>query len=219
MELIGTIVRLQVQRSGLKLGERPRRWFDPSPLAQVVSLELEPGGVVGISADGERILDVHNRRHPQTRFGTDNGLSVGFTSHYERMQDRFGERIAEGIAGENAIVRTEREFRRDELPAEVVVESAEGRTHLVGVRVAEPCVEFSRYALGIGVGGPPEHDLPTAAEHHAADLSGGDVGGPGKPDPRVKEALQFLRRGMRGYYATYAGGPTVLRVGDRLLLP
>ena len=42
MELIGTIVRLQIQRSSLKLGERPRRWFDPSPLLEVPALSLSP---------------------------------------------------------------------------------------------------------------------------------------------------------------------------------
>ena len=216
MELIGAIVRLQVQRSSLKLGERPRRWFDPAPLAQVLSLELEESGVVGITADGERILDIHNRRHPQTRYGTGNGFSIGFTSHYERMRDRFGERIAEGIAGENAIVRTERAFPRSDLPAELLLETSDGRVRLVGARVMEPCVEFSRYALELGVGGPPEHDLGTPAEHDALESFGG---GSPKVDPRVKETLVFLRQGMRGYCATYAGGPTVLRVGDRLLLP
>jgi hypothetical protein len=101
----------------------------------------------------------------------------------------------------------------------VVVETAEGRTQLVGVRPIEPCVEFTRYALGLAEVGPPEQDLATPAEHYAADLVGGGSVGAGKPDPRVKEALVFLRRGTRGYCLTYAGGPNVLRVGDRLLLP
>ena len=217
MELIGTIVRLQVQRSSLKLGERPRRWFDPAPLTPVGALELEAGGVVGITEDGEHSLDVHNRRHPETRFGTGNAVSIGFTSHYEAMRERFGERIVDGIAGENVIVRTDRSFQRTDFPDEVIVETAAGHAELMGLRVMEPCVEFSRYALGLGAGGPPEHDLGTPAEHDAAELAGSALGG--KVDPRVKEALVFLRRGMRGYCGMYSRGARVLRVGDRLLLP
>ena len=217
MELIGTIIRLQVQRSSLKLGERPRRWFDPAPLTPVSALELEDGGVVGITADGERILDIHNLRHPETRFGSDNALSIGFTSHYEAMRERFGERIVEGIAGENLIVQTDRSFERTDLPAEVIVETADGHAELIGMRVIEPCVEFSRYALNLGSGRPPEHDLGTPAEHDTADFTGSAPGG--KVDPRVKETLVFLRRGMRGYCGMYSRGARVLRVGDRLLLP
>ena len=217
MELIGTIVLLQIQRSSLKLGERPRRWFDPNPLTPVAALELEEGGVAGITEDGERIVDVHNRRHPESRYGNGNALSIGFTSHYEQMRERFGDRIVQGIAGENLIVRTDRSFQRTDLPDEVIVETPAGHAELVGMRVIEPCVEFSRYALGLGAGGPPEHDLGTPAEHDAAEPVASAPGG--KIDPRVKEALLFLRRGMRGYCGMYARGACVLRVGDRLLLP
>ena len=66
---------------------------------------------------------------------------------------------------------------------------------LEGVRVIEPCVEFSRYALG-RLGRPAE-----SLER---------VG------PSVTETLIFLRFGMRGYCATYATGPTTVRLGDRL---
>src|SRR5437867_10710652 len=100
MDLIGTIVRLQIQRSSLKLGERPRRWFDPSPLLEVPALEVSPDGVVGLLHDGTRIVDVHNREHPQSKHGSGNGISVGFTSHYAQMRARLGERLVNGIAGE-----------------------------------------------------------------------------------------------------------------------
>ena len=216
MGLVGTIVRLQVQRSSLKLGERPRRWFDPAPITAVTTLELEPGGVVGIAEDGERILDIHNRRHPDTRFGKDNGLSVGFTSHYAFMRRRFGDVVVDGLAGENIIVETDAAFERSDLPAELVLETAAGQTHLTGARAIEPCVEFSRYALGFR--GPPGLDLTTPAQHDAAAPDELTPNTSGRPDPTVKETLIFLRRGMRGYVATYASGPTIVRVGDRLLI-
>jgi hypothetical protein len=197
MELIGTIVRLQVQRSSLKLGERPRRWFDPAPLLEVPALALSPDGVVGLLPDGERVIDVHNREHPQSRHGSGNGISLGFTSHYAHLRSRLGARMVDGIAGENILVQTEREFRRADLPAALAIESADGLVRLEGARVIEPCVEFSRYALGYI--GPPDRDLT-------------------QPDPAVAPTLQFLRFGTRGYCATYTAGPAVVKLGDRLLV-
>jgi hypothetical protein len=195
MDLIGTVVKLQVQRSSLKLGERPRRWFDPSPLLTVPALSLSPDGVVGLPPDGDPVVDVHNRAHPETRHGSGNGISLGFTSHYAGMRDRFGERLADGIAGENILVQTERDFTRGDLPGRVTIEGEGGLVRLEAVRVIEPCVEFSRYALGRM--GRPEESLE-------------------RVDPPVTETLIFLRFGMRGYCATYAAGPTTVRLGDRL---
>jgi hypothetical protein len=197
MDLIGTIVKLQVQRSSLKLGERPRRWFDPAPLLSVPALALSADGVVGLPPDGEPVVDVHNRVHPQTRHGSGNGISLGFTSHYAGMRARFGERLADGVAGENILVQTERDFTRGDLPPRVAIEGEGGLVRLEGVRVIEPCVEFSRYALG-RLGRPAE------------SLE--------RVDPSVTETLVFLRFGMRGYCATYATGPITVRLGDRLYL-
>jgi hypothetical protein len=195
LDLIGTIVKLQVQRSSLKLGERPRRWFDPAPLLTVPALSLSPDGVVGLPPDGEPVVDVHNRIHPETRHGNGNGVSLGFTSHYAGMRSRFGERLADGIAGENILVQTERDFARGDLPSRVTIEGVEGLVRLEGVRVIEPCVEFSRYALGHT--GRPAESLERVG-------------------PSVTETLIFLRFGMRGYCATYATGPTTVHLGDRL---
>jgi hypothetical protein len=81
------------------------------------------------------------------------------------------------------------------LPASLVIEGADGLMRLEGLRVIEPCVEFSRYTLGLV--GPPGQDLT-------------------ETDPAVRPTLVFLRQGTRGYCGTYAAGPTVIRVGDRL---
>jgi len=197
VELIGTIVRLQVQQSSLKPGERPRRWFDPAPLLAVPALAVSEAGVVGLPPDGEPVIDVHNRDHPASKHGEGNGISVGFTSHYARMRARLGAQLVDGIAGENVLVQTERDFLRGDLPAILVVEGGDGIIHFRGARVIEPCVEFSRYALGYR----------------------GSPAAPEEPDPTVTAMLTFLRQGMRGYCATYAGGVTVLRVGDRLCAP
>ena len=201
MELIGTIVRLQVQRSSLKLGERPRRWFDPTPLLAVPALTAGAAGVIGWPADGqgppdgEGVVDVHNRSHPASKHGTGNGVSIGFTSHYAEMRSRYGQVASEGIAGENIVVRTEQAFNRGDLPPALVLETAQGAVSLEVGAAIEPCLEFSRYLLGAR-GAPEEGRM--------------------EPDAAVTATLTFLRQGMRGYYVRPAPDGAVLHVGDRL---
>src|SRR5437879_152213 len=109
MRDLGRIVRLQIQRSSLKIGEKPTRVYDPAPLLAVERLALGPDGALGEGPGGSWLVDVHHRAHPRTKNDDGvHGLSLGFTSHYALMRDRFGERITLGCAGENIIVETER---------------------------------------------------------------------------------------------------------------
>ena len=193
MRLIGTIVRLQVQESSLKVGTKPRR-YDPAPIQSVPALSLSPAGVVGLAANGRSIVDVHHHDHPtsKNRRG-ENGISLGFTGHYRAMQQRFGTHLADGSAGENILIEADRQFPVEELANGVVVEGAdESLIELRPVIVAAPCVEFSRYAL----------QFPDGA----------------RPDTMVTEALRFLDAGMRGFYATYTGEPAVVEIGARVFL-
>ena len=193
MRYIGTIVRLQVQESSLKVGTKPRR-YDPSPIQPVPAINLSAAGVVGLAADGETILDVHHRDHPASKNRSgENGISLGFTGHYREMRQRFGQHLTDGIAGENILIEADRQFQVAELAAGVVVEGvAERLLELRSVIVAAPCVEFSRYAL----------TFPDDA----------------RPDATVTEALRFLDAGMRGFYATYEGEPAVVEVSARVFL-
>jgi hypothetical protein len=193
MEALGAIVRVQIQQSSLKVGAAPRRRYDPAPLLTVPALELTDGGVTGLTADGERLIDVHHRDHPESKRRAENPISLGFTGHYAAMRKRFGEHLAEGIAGENIIVAFDRRISLDDLASGVAVVTAGGETvELAPVVVATPCVEFSRYALR----------FPDDA----------------RPDRRVTEALQFLDNGLRGYYARYDGPAITIRPGDRVFL-
>jgi hypothetical protein len=190
---IGTIVRLQVQVSSLKVGTKPRR-YDPAPIQPVSSLSISVAGVVGLAENGATILDVHHSDHPasKNRRG-ENGISLGFTGHYREMRQRFGQHLTEGSAGENILIEADRQFQVEDLAAGVVVEdTAERQLELRPVIVAAPCVEFSRYAL----------QFPDDA----------------RPDAKVTEALRFLDAGMRGFYATYAGEPAMIEVGARVFL-
>lgn len=190
MRVIGPIARLQVQRSTLKTGEKPNRTYDPRPLLAVAALAVHPDGACG-AADGGWLVDVHHRGHPATKNEDGlHGLSVGFTSHYAEMQRRFGPHVTVGVAGENIIVDTDRHVTWDDMAPGCAVLDAGGR-ELVRLKVlqpAHPCRPFTGWALG------------------------------GRVEAQVlKEHLQFLDDGMRGYYAV-AEGTAVLREGMMLVL-
>ncbi len=86
MRELGRIVRLQIQRSSLKTGEKPRRSYDPAPLLAVDRVALGPDGVLGEEPGGGAwLVDVHHRAHPETKNEDGvHGVSLGFTSHYSR---------------------------------------------------------------------------------------------------------------------------------------
>jgi len=159
VELIGTVVRLQVQRSRLKPGRATTRLYDPSPLQEVAVLELTPRGVVG---DG--ILDVHHADHPATRnVRLLNGISIMTVSRYRELRATYGPQLAEGVAGESLLLDTE---HLDDLSGELLLDDL----HVVS-EVAPPCVEFSRFVLGRGAGDVGPEVLATLA-----DLAGGARG-------------------------------------------
>lgn len=194
MRLIGQVVRLQVQVSSLKVGESPCRWYDPAPIRVVPTLTLNENGVVGRAETGDTILDVHNATHPASRNQAGgNGISFGFTSHYGAMRARFGNHLPDGIAGENILVATERMFTEADFAAGLHVETDDGvMIDLEQVIIAEPCVEFSRYALRYPL------DAPS--------------------DRAVTDALSFLREGTRGFYATYRDALATIAVGASVYL-
>lgn len=188
---VGRIVRLQVQTDHLKRGEQPRRWYDPAPITEVVTLRLDDGGVSGAGADGTVHHDVHHRDHPISRHRGDNGVSVGFTSHYQAMRERFGDHLPDGVAGENILVESDDRHTVEELGGTLLIETPDGLARLADVIVAAPCVEFTRFCL----------QWPRDA----------------RPDRTVTEALRFLDGGMRAFYASFDAGESAARelhVGD-----
>ena len=148
MRFIGTVVRLQVQESSLKVGTKPRR-YDPAPIRSVPALSLSPAGVVGL----RRERGDHRRRAPPRPPGL--------------QEPRRRERDLAWLHGplpspcESGSVSIFRRYCRGEHPDRgrsavsaadlaggVVIEGADGRRlELQSVIVAAPCVEFARYAL------------------------------------------------------------------------
>src|SRR5262245_64032223 len=114
MDIVGTVVRLQVQAASLKTGEKPWRVYDPSPLRPVSRLRLTPRGATGVAEDGSEHVDVHHWSHSKTKAEPGREASFGFTSHYSKMRGEYGERIVIGCAGENVLVDTDRVWRLED---------------------------------------------------------------------------------------------------------
>lgn len=190
MRFLGNIVRLQYQRDHLKVPDGAFKRYEPANIVAVEALRLTPDGVEAGTPD-EPIIDVHHRAHARSRNRSDNGISIGFTGHYEIMRARFGDRLIEGIAGENILIDNGARITEAELAAGLIVEASTGQVEIAEVIVAAPCVEFSRYAL----------DYPRDA----------------RPDRTVSETVAFLHHGLRGYYASVPAIGTV-RVGDAVFV-
>ncbi len=187
---LGKVVRLQIQRSSLKVGEKPNRWYDTAPLWPVPELTLTSGGALAQLPNGESTPDVHHAAHPQSKNNQGkNGISIGFTAHYAAMQERFGAQVAEGCAGENILVATEKKVTSEMLSAGLAIQTTTGLAWLQEVSVAAPCKTFSKY-----LSGSSEPEI-------------------------IKQTLQFLDNGTRGFYCVLAHDNAVkIAVGDEVLL-
>lgn len=190
-ELLGTVSRLQVQREALKQGTAPHRWYEPANIVTVPAIRVDGAGVVGLTDDGDEVVDVHNARHPRCRDrrGT-RGVSVMASADYAHLRGWHGDHLTDGVAGETITVAGG-PLRDRDLGAGLVVETGHGRVPLVGVRPATPCVEFTGFVLqrprGAGV------------------------------DDTVLATLETLDHGARGFVCA-ADAEGTIAVGDRVYL-
>lgn len=182
LEKLGDVAVLQVHADLLK---RPAR-FDPAPLVQVTEASLDSGGMLGWTGSAW-IVDVHHRAWPGR--GARRPLSVGFTSHYDKMRSRFRE-IPMGAAGENIIVNSDVVVPLDRLGNRIVIRGRDGgEAVLTAPTVAKPCLPFTSYML----------DVPEVGSHE-----------------EIGEDLAFLDEGTRGFIFGVGelAEPFRVRVGD-----
>jgi hypothetical protein len=196
MHEIGRITLLQVQRSSLKLGARLETYYDPTPLLAVERLRLTPQGVWGILEDGSEVIDLHHIDHPETHnIDGANGVSIGFTSHYQSMREAYGEHLVDGIAGENILIETDTIVKIKDLGSRLAI-ALQGTgqfAYLTDLKVAAPCIEFSHFAANYGKPLPPD---------------------------KLKATLQLLNDGRRGFYASIEDAPNelIVHVGDKVFV-
>ncbi|HKZ69281.1 MAG TPA: MOSC domain-containing protein [Anaerolineales bacterium] len=205
---IGKIVRLQIQRTTLSLGERPNRYYDPAGLVSVSELTLTPRGALARLPNGDTstgspvpapqvqagqviALDYHHADYPNGGNAEENDLSINFTAHYDAIREKFGngDHLFNGCGGENILIETGERVSLEMVRGGAVVRTRSGRlAWLRRVMVARPCQPFSQYASR-------------------------------RTEPEsIKEALQFLDNGTRGFYCGLEEEEVTVVVGDEVFL-
>ena len=183
---IGEIALLQVHGDLLKHPDR----FDPAPLIQVDEASVDARGMLGWNGSAW-IVDVHHQAWPGR--GGRRPLSVGFTSHYDMMRERFRD-VPLGAAGENIVVTSDEVMTESTLGSRLLVRGSDGREiPLTWPKVAKPCLPFTSFML----------DLPAVGTLQ-----------------EIGYDLAFLDNGMRGFIVGVEGltEPVRLRVGDEVFV-
>ncbi len=192
MQKIGTVAFVQVQRYSMKRTVDGDYQYDTNPLMRVDKLWLNDSGISGISDDKTVIVDVHSQAHPESKCRGDNKISFGFLPNYDAMRERFGNHMTDGIAGESILIEVEGKLTDNLLDKQWILETADGqRVNLASVVVAPPCREFSIFCAQETIAGA-----------------------------ELKDTLQFLHNGRRGYYAELADASMTCTVqaGDVLYI-
>ena len=105
------------------------------------------------------------------------------TGDYVKLRARYGDHLTEGIAGESILVDAPDGLAGRDIPTEITLITPGRTITLREFRVAEPCVEFSRFCL---------REEPSRVV-----------------DDLVKTALIDLDGGARGYKGRAAGSGVV----------
>jgi hypothetical protein len=191
---LGKVKLVQVQPSGLIIERPSGDFYDVSRRVEVEKLIITSLGIEATTTAGEHVLDIHHIDHPDKEYDDDDLVSIGFTSHYEAMRKRFGEHMVDGAAGENIIIEYDREVWKDDLGQRISVENSEtgNRTFLDVLSIAAPCDGFSHFAAN------SQHERLPADE--------------------LKETLQFLHNGRRGFLLVLSDGQkaATVQAGDRV---
>lgn len=189
---MGKIARLQIQPAGLRVGIKPDSYYDPSSLLTVSELTLSLRGAAAVSNGGDVLLDIHHEQHPHSKNSRGlNDLSVGFTAHYSAIRERYGDHIADGCAGENILIEAEAIVELGDLERGLVIRRGGAPpVRLENFAIARPCAPFSSY-------------VSRSAEGRI-----------------VKQAMQFLDNGRRGFYCALRGREELsVAIGDEVFAP
>ncbi|MBC8506545.1 MAG: hypothetical protein ISR58_02530 [Anaerolineales bacterium] len=185
---LGSVKMVQVQPNGLIIETPSGYFYDVTRRVEVERLLISSLGIEAITPEGEHVLDIHHINHPDKAYDDDDLVSIGFTSHYDAMRERFGEHMVDGSAGENIIIEYAEEVWVEDLGGQIAIESAETgqRALLDFVSFAPPCEEFSHFVA------KSQHERLPATE--------------------LKATLQFLNNGRRGFLLVLSEGQETVTV-------
>lgn len=191
---LGKVKLVQVQPSGLIIETPSGYFYDVSRRVEVEKLIITSLGIEATTSDGEHVLDIHHMNHPDKKYDDDDLVSIGFTSHYEAMRERFGEHMVYGAGGENIIIEYGQEVWMDDLGKQIAIENSETgqKTILDVLSFAAPCDEFSHFV--------------TQSQHERL------------PTSKLKETLQFQNNGRRGFLLVLGEGQEsgTVQAGDKV---
>ncbi len=191
---LGHVKLVQVQPAGLIVETPSGYFYDVTRRVEVDGLLITSLGIEATTPEGEHVLDIHHISHPDKAYDDDDLVCIGFTSHYKAMRARFGQHMVDGAAGENIIIEYEQEVWPSDLGQRIAIENQDTghKTLLDLVSHASPCREFSLFA--------------TQSQHVKL------------PPDKLRETLQFLENGRRGFLLVLNNGQetAVVRPGDRV---
>jgi hypothetical protein len=191
---LGIVKLVQLQPNGLIIEKPPGYFYDESRRMEVDQLIINSKGIEATTHDGEHVLDIHHLDHPDKKYDDDDLVCIGFTAHYDKMRERFGEHMVYGSAGENIIIEFPDEIWLDDLGDQIGIENQETGQLLIlhQVQIAAPCEEFSHFAA------------QSQQERLAAN--------------ELKDILSFLNNGRRGFLLVLGKGQKsgVVKPGDKV---
>lgn len=177
--MLGTIVALQIQREPMKIGKAPMREYRTDALVAARQLITSDRGVVGVTAQGEHVQDVHHADHPRSRDRKANaGITVMSVGDYEWLRATYGNHLADQQAGNSILIDSPQQLAFKDLSAGFTIRTSSGALPVSQVRVADPCVEFSRFCLKLS----PSPEVGDDIKQALIDLDNGRRGFRGKVD-------------------------------------
>lgn len=189
---LGHVKLVQIQPGGLIIKTPSGYFYDASRRLEVEELIISERGIEATAPTGKHVLDIHHLDHPDKAYDSDDLISIGFTSHYQAMRDKFGEHMVDGVAGENIIVENKQEIWLEDLGSQIIIENSKTgqQTILDQIQIANPCEEFSHFAAC-------SQDKRLAAD-------------------KLKSTLKFLSGGRRGFLMLLSTGqePITVQPGD-----
>ena len=191
---LGTVKLVQLQPSGLIIETSQGEFYDVARRVEVDRLLITPKGIEAITLEGKHILDIHHLDHPDKAYDDDDLVCIGFTSHYEAMRERFGDHMVDGAAGENIIIEYEPEVWEKDIGDHLAIQNKTTGDMIIldFVSYAAPCEEFSHFVT----------------QHQQDRL----------PAEKLKEVLQFLNFGRRGFLLVMRKGRQAgsVQAGDKV---
>lgn len=193
---LGTVKLVQLQPNGLIIEKSSGYFYDETRRVEVDQLLINKKGIEATTPNGVHVLDIHHLDHPDKEYDDDDLVCIGFTSHYDKMRERFGDHMVYGSAGENIIIEYSDEIWLDDLGDKLAIENHQTGQMLIleQIQVAAPCEEFSHFAAQKQDERLPPRDL--------------------------KEILKFLSDGRRGFLMVLprGQGEGSVRPGDKVYI-